>query len=112
MWHEVIDEPGSYAEFTATAMIGIAMLRGVRHGWIDAKTYQPRIEKAWQAVLARVGASGELIDVCESTNKQPRRQDYLHREAILGRDIRGGGMALLFATEMAGLQAAVYQGVR
>ncbi len=112
LWHEIIDEPGSYAEFTATAMIGVAMLRGVRHGWLDAKTYQPRIDKAWKAVLARVGASGELMDVCESTNKQPTRQDYLHREAILGRDIRGGGMALLFATEMAGLQATVYQGVR
>jgi unsaturated rhamnogalacturonyl hydrolase len=104
LWHEVIDEPGSYAEFTATAMIGVAMLRGIRHGWLDAKTYQPRIDKAWQAILARVSPTGELIDVCESTNKQRTLQDYFRREAILGRDIRGGGMALLFSTELAGLQ--------
>jgi rhamnogalacturonyl hydrolase YesR len=103
LWHEVIDEPASYAEFTATAMIGVAMLRGVRNGWLDSKTYQPRIDRAWQAVLARISMSGELLDVCESTNKQRTLQDYLHREAILGRDTRGGGMALLFATEMAGL---------
>jgi hypothetical protein len=32
------------------------------------------------------------------------RRDYLHREAIPGRDMRGGGMALLFATEMAALR--------
>jgi unsaturated rhamnogalacturonyl hydrolase len=104
LWHQVIDEPGSYAEFTATAMIGISMLRGVRNGWLDAATYQPRIDKAWQAILARVGNEGQLVDVCESTNKQATLKDYLHREAILGRDIRGGGMALIFATEMAGLQ--------
>jgi unsaturated rhamnogalacturonyl hydrolase len=104
LWHEVVDEPASYAEFTSTAMIGVAMLRGVRNGWLDAKTYQPRIDKAWRAILARVATNGELMDVCESTNKQKTLQDYLHREAILGRDTRGGGMALLFSTEMAGLQ--------
>lgn len=103
LWHQVIDEPGSYAEFTATAMIGIAMLRGVRNGWLDARTYEPRIDQAWRAILARVSSNGDLMDVCESTNKQPTLQDYLRRTAILGRDTRGGGMALLFATEMAGL---------
>jgi rhamnogalacturonyl hydrolase YesR len=104
LWHEVIDEPASYAEFTSTAMIAVAMLRGVRNGWLDAKTYQPRIDAAWQAILARVGPSGELMDVCESTNKQRTLKDYLHRQAILGRDTRGGGMGLLFSTEMAGLK--------
>jgi len=104
LWHEVIDEPGSYAEFTSTAMIGVAMLRGVRNGWLDRKIYQPRIDKAWQAILTRVSSTGELVDVCESTNKQKTLQDYLHREAILGRDVRGGGMAMLFSTEIAGLQ--------
>jgi len=104
LWHQVIDEPASYAEFTATAMIGVAMLRGVRNGWLDSRTYEPRIDRAWNAVLARVAANGDLIDVCESTNKQATLQDYLHREAILGRDVRGGGMALIFATELAGLQ--------
>jgi len=104
LWHQVIDEPASYAEFTATAMMGIAMLRGVLNGWLDPKTFLPRIDQAWRAILARTSSNGDLIDVCESTNKQATLQDYLRREAILGRDTRGGGMALMFATEMAGLQ--------
>lgn len=104
MWHEVIDEPGSYAEFSATSMIAFSMLRGVREGWLDAATYQPRVDKAWHAVAARISADGVLMDVCESTNKQKTAQDYLWRNAIFGKDPRGGGMALLFATEMAGLQ--------
>ena len=104
MWHEVIDEPGSYAETSATAMIGLAMERGIRKGWLDPAAYQPRVDAAWRAVLARVGNAGQLVNVCESTNKQKTLKDYLDRAAILGPDPRGGAMAMLFATEMAGLK--------
>ena len=102
MWRQVIDKPGVYREFSATAMIGTAMLRAVRNGWIDAKTYQPKIQNAWRAVLART-RDGVVVDVCEGTGKQKSLLDYLNRAAILDRDPRGGAMALLFATEMAGL---------
>jgi rhamnogalacturonyl hydrolase YesR len=104
MWREVVDHPGAYSEFSSTAMIGTSMLRGIRRGWLDRAIYQPIVDKAWQAVLARIGPDGNLLDVCESTNKQPSLKDYLNRAAILGKDPRGGGMALIFATEMAGLQ--------
>jgi rhamnogalacturonyl hydrolase YesR len=104
MWHEVIDQPGSYAETSATAMIGLAMERGIRKGWLDPAAYQPRVNRAWNAVAARVGKEGQLVDVCESTNKQKTLEDYLHRAAILGPDPRGGAMAMLFATEMADLK--------
>ena len=104
MWHEVIDQLGSYAETSATAMIGLAMERGIRKGWLDPAAYQPRVNRAWAAVQARVGKDGQLVNVCESTNKQNALQDYLNRAAILGPDPRGGAMAMLFATEMAGLQ--------
>ncbi|HEY2845875.1 MAG TPA: glycoside hydrolase family 88 protein [Bryobacteraceae bacterium] len=104
MWREVIDQPGSYAETSATAMIALAMLRGIRQGWLDAEAYQPRVNRAWNAVAARTGKDGQLVDVCESTNKQNTLEDYLHREALLGPDPRGGAMAMLFATEMAGLE--------
>jgi rhamnogalacturonyl hydrolase YesR len=99
MWHEVIDEPGSYAETSATSMIAVAMLRGVRQGWLD-KGYQARVDKAWRGVLGRISSDGTLLDVCESTNKQKTLADYLHRAALFERDPRGGAMALLFATEM------------
>jgi rhamnogalacturonyl hydrolase YesR len=104
MWREVIDHPGAYSEFTSTAMIATSMQRGIRRGWLDRATYQPIVDKAWLAILTRIGPDGQLMDVCESTNKQPSLKDYLNRAAILGRDPRGGGMALIFATEMAGLQ--------
>jgi unsaturated rhamnogalacturonyl hydrolase len=104
MWREVVDEPASYQEFSATAMIGTAMSMGIRNGWLDSRSYQGRVDKAWEAIVRRVGSDGQLMDVCESTGKQKSKADYLRRAAILGPDPRGGAMALLFATEMAGLR--------
>jgi unsaturated rhamnogalacturonyl hydrolase len=104
MWHEVIDYPGAYAEYSSTAMIGAAMLRGIRNGWLDSDEFEPHVDAAWQAILRRTGSDGTLINVCESTNKQQTLDNYLDRAAILDRDTRGGGMALIFATEMAGME--------
>ena len=103
LWRQVIDHPGSYPEFSATAMIGTSMLIGIQRGWLDAKAFRPRVDAAWRAVKLRTGPDGILLDVSESTNKQRTLPDYLRRAAISGRDPRGGAMALMFATEMAGL---------
>ncbi len=104
LWRNVIDHPGAYPEYSATAMIGFSMLRGLRNGWLPKKQYQPVIDKAWQAILARTGPNGHLVDVCESTTRMKSLEEYLHRAATLGPDPRGGAMALLFATEMADLK--------
>jgi unsaturated rhamnogalacturonyl hydrolase len=104
MWRNVIDRPGAYPEYSATAMIATAMLRGVRNGWVDRATYESLIDKAWKAMVARTSDDGLLVDVCESTGTRGMTDlDYLRRTAILGRDDRGGGMAMFFATELAGL---------
>jgi unsaturated rhamnogalacturonyl hydrolase len=99
MWREVIDQRGSYPEYSATAMIATAMLMGIKHGWLESTSYRSRVDFAWRAILAGTSADGRLMDVCESTGKQKSLKDYLHRAAILDRDARGGAMALLFATE-------------
>ena len=104
MWRNVIDRPGAYPEYSASAMIATAMLRGIRNGWLDRGTYEPLVEKAWKAILVRTGPDGWLVDVCESTGTRGLSyDDYLRRTAIVGRDDRGGGMAMFFATEIAGL---------
>jgi rhamnogalacturonyl hydrolase YesR len=99
-WHQVIDCPESYREFTATCMIAYAMIRGVSEGWLDADTYSPIIDKAWYAIRTRIGKDGTLVDVCTGTGKQTSLREYYDRPAILGRDDRGGAMALLIANEI------------
>jgi unsaturated rhamnogalacturonyl hydrolase len=105
MWREVVDYPGAYPEYSGTAMIATAMLMGIHRGWLDSKTYQPLVDKAWQAILIRTSTDGRVLDVAESTGTRGLTfKDYLRRAAILDRDARAGGFALIFATEMAGLQ--------
>lgn len=98
-WHQVIDRPESYREFTCTAMITYALMRGVRQGRLDRETFAPAIEKAWEALKLRIAPDGTLVDVCTGTGKQKSLRDYYDRGAILGRDGRGGAMALMVVTE-------------
>ncbi|HEY8520604.1 MAG TPA: glycoside hydrolase family 88 protein [Gammaproteobacteria bacterium] len=100
LWRNVIDHEGAYAEFSATAMIGFAMLRGLRSGWIEGAEYERAVDAAWRAVSSRASSDGVLIDVCESTARFTSLEEYLRRAAILDRDPRGGAMAMLFATEL------------
>jgi rhamnogalacturonyl hydrolase YesR len=99
-WRQVIDEPTSYRELTATAMIVAALARGVSHGWIERATYQPIIDRGWTAVAARVMADGTVRDVCSGTGAGPTKEYYLNRPVVNGADDRGGAMALLAAIEV------------
>ncbi len=99
-WRQVVDEPTSYRELTVTAMTTAAMARGVRLGWIDRKTYEPVINRGWEAVAARVNPDGTVKDVCSGTGVGPTRDYYLNRPVVNGADDRGGAMALLASVEM------------
>jgi rhamnogalacturonyl hydrolase YesR len=99
LWRNVVNKPGTFAEFSSTAMIGFAIQRGLSRGWISGRRYREAADRAWLAVNTRSSASGRFIDVCESTARMKSAEDYVHRMAILGEDPRGGAMALLFATE-------------
>lgn len=101
MWHQVIDRPESYRELTATCMITFAMTRGLRRGWLDPDPFEPAVEAAWAAIKRRIAPDGSLVDVCTGTGKQASLRAYYDRAAILGRDERGGAMALMAATEIA-----------
>ena len=99
MWRQVVDEPGAYREESVTAMTLIAMARGVRLKWLEAKTYRPVVNRAWRALAAHVTESGAIIDICASTGSQANLRLYLDRPAVSGFDDRGGAMALWAALE-------------
>ncbi len=100
-WRQVIDRPDSYCELSCTCMIAFAAARGIRRGWLERDAYEPMLQRAWSAIRLRVAENGGLVDVCTGTGKQKTLDDYYRRLAILGRDDRGGAMALLIATELA-----------
>lgn len=99
LFPQVLNVPGSYQEFTVTCMVGYAMARALRRGWLAA-SYRQTIDLAWQGVSERIDEAGGLVDCCTNTGVQESLQAYIDRPAIFGRDDRGGGMALWFALEM------------
>ena len=103
-WRQVVDEPASYRELTVTAMTVAALARGISRGWIDRATYEPILNRGWQAVAARVNADGTVKDVCSGTGAGETKEYYLNRPVVNGADDRGGAMALLAAVEMASLK--------
>lgn len=105
-WRQVIDEPGAYREFTATAMLTTAMARGVRLGWLDRETFLPIVERGWRAVSVRIAEDASLVDVCAGTGakKDCDLGYYLHRDAVFGADDRGGAMGMTAALEMLDLR--------
>jgi len=103
-WRQVVDEPASYRELTVTAMTVAALARGISLGWIDRATYEPIMNRGWQAVAARVNADGTVKDVCSGTGAGETKEYYLNRPVVNGADDRGGAMALLAAIEMASLK--------
>ena len=102
---EILDFPGSYGEFTSTAMIGYALARGLRRGWLESD-YRAMLDLAWRGVKERVDSNGDVVDACISTGVQETVQEYLHRPAVNGFDDRSGSLALWFTAEMERLHRA------
>lgn len=101
MWHQVIDHPESYPEFTCTCMISTAVLKGIRLRIIDASEWDEALDKSWRAIRMRVSLDGRDVNgACTGTGKQKNLEAYLKRKEIHGFDSRGGSMALLFASEL------------
>ena len=100
LWHQLIDDPTTYLEHSATTMIGYAITRGRSAGWLPEAPWREVAERAWSATAARIGTGGELDQVCVGTGPLVSRQAYVERPFSTGVDARGGAMALWFAMAM------------
>ena len=85
---------------TSASARALELLRGLVGDFclMELRKQVPRAEL--EPLRTRIAADGSLVDVCTGTGKQKSLRDYYDRPAILGRDDRGGAMALMIATEM------------
>jgi rhamnogalacturonyl hydrolase YesR len=101
---ELVDLPGAWGELTSTSMVGYALARGLRLGWLlsdDAAGYSAGLMACWRALSERIDENGGVVDGCISTGVMPDTRAYLNRTAVNGHDDRTGSLALWFACEMA-----------
>jgi rhamnogalacturonyl hydrolase YesR len=71
-WHAGLLDPASYPlpETSGAALFIFGMAYGVNHGYLDAQTYVPVIQRAWAALLRNVYADGRLGGI-QQTGAEP-----------------------------------------
>lgn len=78
-WHQLLDRNDSYPETSATAIFAYGIAHGVNEGWLDAVTYGPVAQLAWEAVSTKINERGEVEDVCVGTGMGFDHAYYYYR---------------------------------
>ncbi len=96
-WHQLLDHPESWIETSCTGMFVYGLARGVNEGWLDRSATEDAL-RGWAALTRKVTASGDVIDVCGSTDVGDVNY-YLNRPRLQG-DLHGFGPFLLAGSEI------------
>jgi rhamnogalacturonyl hydrolase YesR len=97
-WRNVMDRPDSRPEVSGTAIFTLALARGLNHGWLDAATYGPAAQRAWNAIATQIESDGTVHNICEGTMCSEDVNYYLER-GFFDNDTHG-----LFAVLFAGME--------
>jgi len=63
LFHNVVDDPGTFVETNLSQMLAYVVFRGVGGGWLDAR-YLPAAEAMRRAAYGRVDEHGQVRGVC------------------------------------------------
>ncbi|OQP53491.1 hypothetical protein A4H97_23820 [Niastella yeongjuensis] len=94
-WHNVINRDDSPVEVSGTAIFTMAMARGVRLGWLDAKKFTPIVEKGWKATASEIEDDGTVHKICVGTMCSEDVNYYMTRPFY--DDDTHGSFAVIFA---------------
>ena len=83
LWGQLVNDPESYDETSATAMFAYAFAVGAKAGVLNGE-YKAAVEKAYAALVARLDEYGNLPDVCVGTGWKNDRHHYLTRPRCIG----------------------------
>ena len=104
MWHQLLDDPDSFAETSCTGMFLFAMATGLENNWLPSGKYAGKAVKGWNSLAGYVNEKGEVRDVCVGTNAKNKRKHYLTRPRSTG-NFHGQAAVLWAATAMIRWQA-------
>ncbi len=98
-WHQVLDDPSTYLETSATAMFVRAYAVGIVKGWLDRGKYAGALEKGWAALTRQVNDKGDITGIAPGTDIMFSSQAYQNRGPRLN-DPRGFGAIIYAAIAM------------
>ena len=100
MWFQVLDQPTSYKETSATALFLYSMANGIMNGWLNAAEYRPVVDKAWDGMTRHIQTHGRVTDICwGGPSRADALGDYLAWPKVEG-DNHGQGAVLLAVEAM------------
>jgi rhamnogalacturonyl hydrolase YesR len=97
MWHQLLDDPESYAETSCTGMFIYALATGIDKGWLERDVYLKPMNDAWEALAGYVDDKGRTENVCVGTNAKDSKKHYLTRPTKTG-NFHGQAAVLWAAT--------------
>ena len=114
LWHQILDEPGTYLESSATAMFICAFSRGLRNGWYDVAVLdevRSAVERAWKGLCEQaIDRDGNLYGVCRGSGFSFSRAYY--RTLMWNfNDTHGIGIVMLAGVEYLKLTTKAYGAV-
>ncbi|HEY3493512.1 MAG TPA: glycoside hydrolase family 88 protein [Polyangiaceae bacterium] len=67
LWKQILDSSDvrNWPETSGSAMFAVAMVTGVREGWLDPGTYGPAARAAWLALVDKLTDDGKLQDISD-----------------------------------------------
>ena len=92
-FRQLLEDPDSFVETSGTAIITMAIARGLNNGWIPKK-YRQNAEKGWEALTTVIEPNGKVTKICVGTMTSEDPKDYLERP--VASDDSHGLLGLLF----------------
>lgn len=102
LWYQVLDMPenaSNWEESSGSAMFTYAMVAGVRRGVLEAETYVPVLEAAWEGLRSNISAQGDVSSICVGTWYKANAQQYMALTRLTG-DGHGQAPVLWVAAEL------------
>ena len=87
LWGQIVDDPESWDETSASAMFAYALQEGLNAGLFapdDAPDVAAAVDRAFRALVAKLDVYGNLADVCAGTGWKNDRRHYLTRPRVNG----------------------------
>lgn len=78
-WHQLLNDPTSYLETSATAIYTYCLAHAICEGWIDALAYGSQTLVAWNAVATKINDRGQVEGTCVGSGMGFDAAFYCHR---------------------------------
>lgn len=105
-WHQLLDDPTSFLETSATAMFTVAMAEGLKRGWLSREAFAPVVRRAWQGLARVIREDGYVAAICDGFGIHATPADYKACAQDYARSQPGLGAVLRAAVLVATLKLA------